>query len=233
MSTSRLQKYLDRPVQFNNAGRKLVLLSDSKGRYLSPFIDPGYSIKIISKSGCALSEGFHWLVRNIDRLIACHGPLTLCVWLGTCDFTSKAGRILTLRHESDEKCFQQITGNINRVFHLLAAYTEVKVIFLEIPPYSLVQWFKSKGLEAPYDLHAQDLLLAERIDLVNEFICQKNEQVGVRSPKFKLDLINYRKSATGGGRRSICFKHYLDGVHPSPLLSRVWLKRLLERFYCS
>lgn len=229
MSTSKLRKYLDHPIKSRRVEQRVILLSDSKGRYLAPYAESGWDVDIVSKSGCTIPEGFYWLNRNIDRLLQRHGSFTLCVWLGTCDLTQKVGKTLSLRHNTVENCLKQVTNQIGRFYQLLANYPRVNIVFLEIPPYSLVQWFRSKGLVSVTDLLVQDLQLAERIDLVNEFIRQENYRRSVWSPKFKLDLVNYRKTAGGSSRKGICFRNYLDGVHPDPLLSKVWLKRIVEQ----
>ena len=122
MSVARLQKYLTRPSRLENTAQELVLLADSKGRYLAPFIEPGLNVDVISKSGCNLTEGYYWLDRNINKLLECHGPFTLCVWLGTCDFTSKVNKKLSLKHKSVEECFQQVSRKVERFFQLLLAY---------------------------------------------------------------------------------------------------------------
>ncbi|MES9880802.1 MAG: hypothetical protein ABW185_07985 [Sedimenticola sp.] len=105
------------------------------------------------------------------------------------------------------------------------------MVFLEIPPYSMVHWYITKGLVVTDGLKAQDLELFERICMINDFIREKNDRFAVQSPRFKLDLLNTRKTAGKASRKSISFKHYLDGVHPDQLLSKVWLKRVIERFH--
>lgn len=227
--TTKLEKYLHRPSHYDITNRKIILFSDSKGRYLQPHKLPIWNIDFLHRPGCTLSHGLHWLEQIIHNLVQQHSNIDLCIWLGTCDFTSKVGQHITLKHHTLEDCFRHVSTQIDRFYRLAAHYHTVRVVFLEIPPYSLAQWFRAKGLPVSDDLHNQDLELFRRISIVNDFIREKNDRNNVQSPRFKLDLVNARKAAGKCTRRSISFKHYLDGVHPDPLLSQVWLKRLIEQ----
>lgn len=234
MSDSKLQSFLDRPTKYSPTKQKVILLSDSRGRYLEPYNQSGWNIEFVYKSGARLAQGYYWLKSNICSLVKQYDSIHLFIWLGTCDVTQKFGPSITLRHNSLEESFSYITGQICRFCELVANYPTIKLVFLEIPPYSLLKWYEYKQLGITKELSEQNLELHRRICVINEFIQERNDCIGVESPRFKLDLYNIRKASGKTGRKSLSFKHYLDGIHPDEILSRVWLKRLMERsFYMS
>lgn len=228
MSENSLKKFLNRPSPFPPTNQKVVVLSDSKGRYLEKNRQPQWNVKFYYKSGRRLAEGLYWLRGNIRYLNRANDTVHLYVWLGTCDLTRKVGSQLELRHSSLEECYSCVTQQICRFYRLVSQYPSIKIIFLEIPPYSMVQWHQTKHVVVDDSLHRQEFELYKRICLVNEFIQEKNDSLHVISPRFKLDLTNIRKAAGKESRRSISFRHYIDGIHPSDLLSVVWLKRIIE-----
>lgn len=122
-----------------------------------------------------------------------------------------------------------MSEQVNIYYRLTARYRNVKLVFLEIPPYSMVSWYVSEGLSIPESLHVQDRELFERTCYVNDFIRTKNDACQVQSPRFKLDLIKTRTATGKSIRSSVTFNQYLDGIHPNPLLARVWMKRIAER----
>ena len=234
MSVNKLQSFLDRPSKCPPTDQKVILLSDSRGRYLEPYKKARWNIEFVYKSGARLAQGYYWLECNIRSLVQQYDTIHLFKWLGTCDLTQKFGPYIRLRHSSLEECFQCITCHICQFYKLVDHYPTVILVFLEIPPYSIVKWYEHKHLVIPDGLSEQNFELLQLIGVINEFIQEKNDCFGVGSPRFKLDLHNTRKVSGKSGRRSISFKHYLDGVHPDNLLSCVWLKRLMEcSFYIS
>ena len=104
------------------------------------------------------------------------------------------------------------------------------MVFLEIPPYSIKQCNRNKGHRNPDSFHSQDLILLERISLVNEYIWFVNENNSVTSPRFKIDLLIFRKSKSKQTKRvNILYSLCKDGVHPQSLLARCWMKRLVTQ----
>ena len=111
----------------------------------------------------------------------------------------------------------------------------MKIIFLEIPLYSIRKWNETKGHPNPDCLFSHDLALYERLSLVNDYIKQVNEKINMKSQRFRLDLRRTRKSKTRSNYRrvGITFSGYKDGIHPEPLLARCWLKELLNRCWAT
>lgn len=238
MSNSKLQKYIDIPIQFNGRlNSKPILISDSKGNYLRPHSDIitnfGYNIDFVCKGGARFQDYFYWLQSNLHKKVQQYGKIKLYIWLGTCDLTIKKGKFTELRHTSDSAAFSYLKYQIDRYISFVSNFPSVTLVFLEIPPYSIKDWNNSKGHSNPQSFHSQDLALLERVFLVNEYIRsvnERDEKFPVTSPRFKLDLLRFRKSKGNKSHRvSYNFSVYKDGIHPGYLLARCWMKRLVSQ----
>lgn len=240
MSQSKLRKYIDRPLHFNGRLRsKPVLISDSKGFSLKPHLDLikqfQENIIIECRAGARFQDYFHWLRSNLHRLVQNFDNIVLYVFLGTCDLTLKKGKFTELRHKNDSSAVSYVKFQIERYLSFVKNFPSVTLVFLEIPPYSIEAWNKAKGHRDPKFFHSQDFILLERIALVNEYIRSVNERSSehrktpLSSPRFKLDLIKFRKEKGGKQRRSLNFSNYRDGIHPTCLLARCWMKHIVAQ----
>lgn len=230
---SQLQKYLDIPIHPPRGLQKhAILISDSKGRYLRNHSDLiqqfGFQIEFQCFGGARFCDYFYWLQSNLDKKVRIFGQIVLYIFLGTCDLTGKKGRFIDLKHEDDAVAISYMYHQIDRILNFVKHFPTVSVVFLEIPPYSIQTWNQSKGHRDPSSFLSRDLILYERICIVNDYIKSVNEQVGAISPRFKLDLYRKRKGkGASHGRTSINFSNYTDGVHPKSLLARCWMKRIV------
>ena len=70
---------------------------------------------------------------------------------------------------------------------------------------------------------------------MNEYIRSVNERSSesrktpLSSPRYKLDLLKFRKEKGGKQRVSINFSNYKDGIHPTCLLARCLMKRIVTQ----
>lgn len=238
MSKHRQKKFLDVPLKLERSlSRKPILVSDSKGNYLKGHSDIieefGYSFEFACKGGARFQDQYYWLNRNLHKLVQKYGDLVLYVWLGTCDLTNRRGRFIDLRHTDDNTAVSYIKFQIDRFVSYISFFPTVKIVFLEIPPYSIEHWNRSKGHCRPADFHENDLILTERIALANDYIQEVNEKAGALSPKFKFDLVRNRKSNRKTPYKRVClnFGSYKDGIHPDILLARCWMKRIIARVF--
>ena len=235
MSLSKLEKYLDRPLKASTVQTKYaILLSSSKGNYVKPHSDilnyVGLDVEFACKAGGTFTSQFYWLKRNLPDRVSRYQSVVVFVWLGTCDLTFKKEKYIKLRHETHEEAVGAMTSSIQNFISFSAHFPSVQLYFIEIPPYSIVEWNKYKGHPTPLDYKAQDILLDHRIILVNEFIRQVNEVRGFSSPRFRLNVTRYRKAQGGSQRRSITFNLFKDGIHPGEILARCWMKNLVSKF---
>lgn len=232
---SKLVKYVERPIHFQGTLRKqAILIADSKGNYLKPHADLieqfGYHIEFECRSGARFADYYYWLQSNLYRKVQQFGHIILYIFLGTCDLTTRKGKFIDLRQDDDNKAFYYLKFQIDRYLHFISKFPTVSVVFLEIPPYSIQTWNSSRGHRDPSTFCTNDKILNERIILVNDYIKAVNENRThpVHSPRFNLDLKRYRKAkGDKHSKSSLTFANYKDGIHPTPLLSRVWLKRII------
>lgn len=234
MSQSKLKKYIERPLNFNGRlKRHPILLSDSKGFSLKPHVDLiqqfHHDIDIECRAGARFQDYFHWLRHNLARNVNYFGHIALYLFLGTCDLSCKSGRKVELRHEDDTVALAYLQFQIDRVVLFVSKFPTVKLIFLEIPPYSIEAWNRAKRCSDLQLSRSQDFILLERIALVNEYIRIVNERSLVTSPRFRLDLLKFRKEKGGKQRVSLNFSNYKDGIHPTCLLARCWMKRIVAQ----
>lgn len=105
---------------------------------------------------------------------------------------------------------------------------KIKVIFLECPYSSISIWNQTKcGSLRDYFIQ-DDKLLEIKIDDLNIQLRHLKEQNGIVAPKFSLDLKKSRKSNKTYSTEKISFSVLTDGVHPCPVLSKFWLRRLVN-----
>lgn len=230
---SKLKKFVDTPIHFQGRlWKQPILISDSKGNYLKTHSDLieqfHHHIDFQCRGGARFVDYFHWLKYNLAKKVTQYGHIIIYCFLGTCDLTLRKGKYIQLRHDDDRVAISYLQYQIDRYRDFVANFPTVSIVFLEIPPYSIQQWNKSKGHRDPSVFRSQDLILYERISVVNEYIKTVNERTSFRSPRFNLDLLRCRKvKGKDHGRTSINFSNYKDGIHPTPLLARCWLKRII------
>ena len=230
---SKLQKYVDRPLHYPGRLQKhAILISDSKGNYLRKPHDLisqfGYQIEFQCHGGARFYEYFYWLQKNLANRVRIYGQVVLYIFLGTCELTLKKGKFIDLKHEKDENAVSYVQYQIQRYLNFVSNFPTVSIVFLQIPPYSIQAWNSSRGHRDPSSFLSKDLILYERICILNEYINELNAKMGKISPRFKLDLLRNRKSGeTGHSRTSINFASFKDGVHPNDLLARCWMKRIV------
>ena len=233
MSKAKLQKFIDSPINFQGVLIKQpILIGDSKGNYLKShsdlFAQFGFNLDFECRGGARFVDYYYWLQSNLYKKVNKCGSIVLYIFLGTCDLTIRKGKFIELRHSSHDSAVSYLIYQIDRFRSFIARFPSVSVVFLEIPPYSIQEWNKSRGHRDPKSFLSQDLALYERLCSVNEHIKAVNDQKHFRSPRFNLDLRRTRKSKGDSHRRvSINFSCFKDGVHPNPLLARFWLKKII------
>lgn len=250
MSKHRVLKYNKRPNNFEGPLKyKPILVSDSKGNYLknhSHIIEEkGYSIDFVCRGGLRFLDQFYWLKNNLQRKVNTYKHVVLYIWLGTCDLTVKNKIVYTdsnnkiirrnyidLRHSSDTTAVTYIQNQIKKYLDFVSHFPTVKIVFLKIPYYSIQYYNKYLGNENFASFRENDLRLTDRITLINDFIQEVNKSNGFRSPNFKKDLQNNRKSHGDiGSRSSLNFSLYKDGIHPDPDLAYCWMKKIITQIF--
>ena len=238
MSLSKLQKYLDkpRPLVIGHRYRVPVLLSDSKGCYLKDHgLDQDHPVERqidwMCKRGAKVQAGVDWLKQDINRKIRFLGNISLYVWLGTCNLTTrdKSGKI-QLRSWNDDTV-DEIVQNFKTIINIISEHPNSKVTFLELPIYSIRKY---NGDDETFK--DQDSELINQIYKLNGHIRDLNESVNSLSPEFSSDLYKNSKYKSGDHRNSKTRNYYnfnlfKDGLHPDKKLSKVWLRKIANVMY--
>ena len=196
------------------------MLSDSKGNYIKR-IDSAPHFKYICRGGANFRQQYYFVKHKISTF---DRNTHFLIFLGTCDLTCKNGRFIKLSSRAD--------SSVNTILHFAHLFKELldfyghTYTFLEIPPYTIVGWNEAKGHSDPSSFIEDDVLLNHQIALVNERFREINQQNRVQSPRFSLDL--HRSHSRGRARKSnYNFSLYTDGIHPTELLCRSWLKSIM------
>ena len=223
-----LQHFADIEESLPRRQRTAVIVSDSKGRRLKEqvWITSPIERRIVwlCKAGLASQEGIIWLKSKLSQLKADHGEISIYLFLGTCDFTCKTGDFITIQ--------ENVSGKYDRMidnFHLLSDYAKRKkfeVTFFEIPYYSITEWNRYKGDPMPQVFQNDDHTLCAIVKKVNNAIKEINLENGKHSPVFNCDLERSRKGTWQNERYYLNFSLYADGIHPNPLLAKLWLRRI-------
>ena len=81
----------------------------------------------------------------------------------------------------------------------------------------------------------QDKILEEQIYKLNNKIRDPNKEESTYSPIFTTEVIQNsktiknKKSRSGTTRKAFSFWLYVDGIHPGPLLAKVWLRKITKQ----
>ena len=205
-----------------------TLLSDSKGKYLERAAHNLGSIipnktRWWCKSGARCRETLEWTKQKFEGSEISGRNHTVFIWLGTCDLTSKSknGEI-RIKDETNETA-NQVIDTYKRLGQFLKS-KKCRVIILELPYYSIKIWNTHKTKETTDSYIEEDKKLKAQVDYINEHIQIINSENGIQAPQFNKDLLKHR---SGGKDKKTCryinWAHLPDGIHPAPLISRIWL----------
>lgn len=233
MTERKLQKYLNKTLPPIVGSRKLtpVILTDSKAKYLIRHCSSTVESQIRwrFRSGQSTERGFQWLNRNLDREIGHLDNIHLYVWLGTCDLTDYDGKFVTLAANKD--IVDSLINTYQKFIDLLKPYPACKLTFFEIPPYSIIDFNKSRKHSDPKSFKKDEEDILANIIKVNEHIRHINTSLNTFSPIFGADVSHHHSEKTSKSKKitlrdNYLFNLYLDGIHPDENLARVWLKKI-------
>ena len=245
MTDTNIRKSIKR-IKINTDHKKRkytpVILSDSKGEYVKQEIcnPEALNIQFINRKGSTLTDSVLFIRNHLHKRIKRFKHVHIYVWLGTCDITLKQGKYIDLRYEKKDtqKLLNRIKHRYEDVIYALQHLKKKhppKITLLEVPHYSISLYNASKGHTNPQSFYKKDLVLAKQIDQVNQIISELNKGLEGHSPKFSLDLTRPTKGHRGKkskykvqrARSHYNFNNvYIDGLHPNPLLSKLWYHRI-------
>lgn len=239
MSTSDLRKYLNNKPEYipnKHHNRTLLVISDSKGGYLDRLTKQTpvqRSIKFLYKGGRTTEQTANYIESNLNSFVNIHGKILIAIFAGTCDLTKKCGKHIQL----SETKVNDIITQYKRILSFCKPYGDcVKVAILETPYYSIKIYNKHNGtIDRTVSDSVDTRKLKRKIDLLNEQVHILNQSYNIRVPKFTKDLIRTRKSNRKRKLETVSYSLFKDGLHPRPLLSRYWQRRLINTLmadYC-
>lgn len=234
MSLSKLQKFINspRPTVTGQRQKVPVLLSDSKGVHLqeqATHHPVERQIEWWCKKGSTIKNSITWLKKNIERKIYFLGNISLYVWLGTCNLTTKDKNYNISISCWNDDVINEIIEGYHEILTIIREYPNCKVTILELPIYSISHYNKA-------DPNEQDEELARQIYKLNGHIRKINKDLHSISPEFSSDLRKNSKYKAGAHRdlknRSYYnFKLYKDGLHSGQTLSKAWLRKIAKQMY--
>lgn len=195
MSVSSFVKYLhgakDLDKDLPPRKRVAAVLSDSKATYINSYVASKIGSDIVwwCTKGLTSEIAVEWLYEKIDTKIRKYGDMCIYVWLGTCDFTRKNKYVsLNVTYEAD------LTNIIEKYRKLsdFARSRDIRLIFLEVPYFSITEYNRFLGHKNPETFKDQDYHLKNVLDSLNTEIHRINKENGAHVPRFCIDLIRSR-----------------------------------------
>lgn len=246
MSVPKIQKQIGKLKKTFNQHEVIsktpIILSDSKGLRLEQHVDIGFQRDIIwwCKPGATCEDRVNFLKNHLEKELQRHPKIVLYVWIGNCNLTTKdrADRFIHLTSTTNNSAVKTVTDNLRNIYNYTSQFDNVDVVFLEIPPYSILYW-NSEHQRQPFSSYEVeqfkkfDRKLEDQIEEVNRFIRDTNRITKKRSPRFSLDLVNCKRGRDKKGvlvsRYSYNFcALYQDGIHPCPVLAKYWFLQLCK-----
>lgn len=231
----KIYKYLDKlDLKLESAENKIVVCSDSKGRYLKPFVPKIYQRNFIwyTKSGRSTLGGVKFIQNRLERLSKTNKRVTLVFWHGTCDITRKEGKFICLKNRFDSEVVGKLKRTYSKLIKITKQYPNIELCLLEIPPISVRIWNKTHDHDTWF--LEDDVVVNDQVRAHNELIRSLNCRYV--SPRFALDLLKSRsnkkssKKINSRSRVRYSYNFFLlsDGVHPIGVVAKYWAFRIIE-----
>jgi hypothetical protein len=237
MTEMKLRDYLKKDFE-QPRGQKIlvpVVLSDSKGFRLKGYVNSTVECSIVwwCKAGATIENKITWLKENIKGKLRLLGSIRLYVWLDTCNIFSKDknGYISLTTHP--DQAVDHLISHYNHIMDVLKPYPNCKITILDVPVYSIYTYNLKKKHKEPEKFNDQDAQLLDAISTLNTHSKEINERLQTCSPNWSRDLYSNTKHRS---RTRILYNLnlYEDGLHPKPLLPKVWFRKLAQHIkgYC-
>ena len=229
---NKIQKYIDTHELSVQQDTIYILCTDSKGRYLKPFIPHTYQDRFIwwDKGGRKTEDGVNFIKFNLDKVTRLYPQkqIKIIFWHGTCDITYKTpNRLIYLKNPNNNEVYQMFRNIYNKLISITHTYNNVKLCLLEIPPISTQIWNYQHA--DPNWETIDDSNINIQVQIHNEIIKHLNGNLIYRSPNFNQDYIDSKKYKPN--TQTTYFFNFMlskDGVHPHDILANKWAIRILE-----
>jgi len=215
--------------------RKPILISDSKGftlrnSYLKKYPSLNhYPLELWCIAGATTEKLIELLVERLPKAIKRHENITLYLWSGTCDLSSKRSGKLELVCWDDTKV-SEVKDSFKKAFTLMSGFPSVTLKILECPQYSISKWNEFKGYQRDIEL---DRLVEKEL---NRQVATLNSYIRVLNDDHNSNTLNINNCVirARGGRKSkrnrvsVNLKLYKDGIHPGEILSELWTLMIID-----
>jgi hypothetical protein len=162
-----------------NRRKQAILLTDSKGKYLEEELstESYLQLQVVHKSSISTdnpeTRPFIW--STLRNLLNINDRAIICLWIGTCDFTFKFTKTGYIHLKYNTNTYRPRVDTIverlqNLKRQIETRYRRWRVILLECPPFSIIQYNKTLGHLNSNTFHKQTVKLEDQITYFNEQI---------------------------------------------------------------
>lgn len=174
-----------------------VLLSDSKSLSLQNQVTvyPETFIEFWCYPGAPAENRLDYLRRSLASHLQKLHPMTLCVWVGTCNLKTKHqnGRIELTGRDSNPA--YNLVNTLKDIYHFVRTFDQsVKLVFSHLPYYSISNYYKHKGNTNDEQYKEDDYILQTQKDIVNHYINDTNRVLHSYTPHFPKDLVHSKRN---------------------------------------
>lgn len=192
----RYFKVTGQPIQQKTSASKPILISDSKVKYVKAAITTEHALNIEfqTKAGWKIQSVIDWSQKKLANLCSKHRSVIIYIWLGTCDLTelSATSRYISLAGQTDAN-IRYLEGKFIELKTFVGRnIPNSKVVFLEVPPYSIQRWNMSQGHKTPDIFGDDDQHLQNQLYKLNNI----NREIN-HPPHFDLDIRKTSKRKGG------------------------------------
>ena len=214
--------------EFSN--ENVMLVGDSKVRHIyNEMADINY-VRMLWRSGAELNNT--QLVPQVDRYVRRYNNPTIIVWFGTCElthFTGNTRKYIDIVPNFDNIVFTLMTRYVAYKQRLIQFRPTTRVVFLDVPFYSIINWNKQKGHPNPNSfLENQERLECAIIELN---AATKQINLPLLPPHVIQDMYLFiKRKANQSQTRKINYSLLTDGIHPGKEISHLWQLRI--KLFC-
>ena len=210
----------------DDLNHNVLLIGDSKVRHLENEMTAKTNLTAFWRSGGKLDNVM--LKRHIDRHISHFNQPIVVLYFNTCyltDFITGSRKYVDLVENSDTVVNRLVDTYMQFKQDRLYRKPSIKLIYLECPYYSIVDWNRQKGHPQPESFANNQVVLEKLIDELNLQIKEIN--LPFYPPRLAQDMIIKIKKRTNHAQtKRIDYSVLKDGIHPDKTISKLWLIRI-------
>ena len=209
----------------NHNIRKILIVSDSRGKLLKPILrpPPDSVINFQIENGATLCAAKNVVLQSLAK------TKYTCAYImaGICSITVKDEGFVFFPFDTKEGLVEATVYNIKTTLKELDDSVTTPIVLCTFPGVDLIR-VNNKNAHGHHP--QQDILNAGMLE-INEYIVNLNLERGFSTPMLSAAVHRCHKKYKDGSRK---YKHHLcrldDGIHPGKSTVNYWKKRLEEDF---